>query len=89
MIELIVWIVFGALVGWIASMIMGTDSQQGGLANVVIGIIGALIGGYIARGFGGTGVTGFNFISFIVALGGAILLIAVVKMFSRGRHSTL
>ncbi len=89
MIELIVWIVFGALVGWIASMIMGTNGSQGGLANVVVGIVGALIGGYIARALGGPSVTGFNFVSFIVALGGAILLIAVVKMFSGGRRSVL
>ena len=87
--EFLVWIVFGALVGWIASMIMGTDHAQGGLANIVVGIVGALIGGYVARTLGGSGVTGFNFMSFAVALGGAILLIAIVKMFSKGRRTTV
>lgn len=82
MIELILWIVFGALVGWIASMIMGTNQQQGGLANIVIGMLGALIGGFVARSLGGAGVTGFNIVSFIVSLIGAVILIAVVKLFT-------
>lgn len=82
MVDLIVWVLFGALVGWIASMIMGTNGRQGGFANIVVGIVGALLGGFIARALGGAGVTGFNLMSFIVALGGAVLLIAVVKLFS-------
>ena len=82
MINFIIWILFGALVGWVASLVMGTDAQQGSLANIVIGIIGALIGGFIARALGGAGVTGFNFISFLIALGGAIILIAVVRFFT-------
>lgn len=84
--EFILWIAFGALVGWIASMIMGTNDRQGGMANVIIGIIGALLGGFIARAFGGAGVTGFNLSSFVLALGGAVLLIAVVKFFNRSSH---
>jgi uncharacterized membrane protein YeaQ/YmgE (transglycosylase-associated protein family) len=80
MIELIVWIAFGALIGWVASLIMGTDERQGGLANIVIGIVGAVVGGFIARTLGAEGVTGFNVVSFLVALGGAMLLIAIYKM---------
>ncbi len=82
MIELIMWIIFGALIGWIASLIMGTDERQGGLANIVIGIVGAVVGGFIARMLG-VDVSGFNVVSFLVALGGAVLLIAVYKMFTR------
>lgn len=81
--EFILWIAFGALVGWIASMIMGTNERQGGMANVIVGILGALLGGFIARAFGGAGVTGFNLTSFVLALAGAVLLIAVVRMFTR------
>lgn len=82
---LLVWIIFGAIIGWIASMIMGTDEEQGALANIAVGIVGALIGGFLAESLGGEGVTGFNFTSFVVALGGAVLLIAIVKFFSRPR----
>ena len=87
MIDLILWIIFGALVGWIASIIMGTSEEQGGLANIVVGIVGALIGGFVARQFGEPGVTGFNLTSFIVALLGAIVLIGAVKLFSRHPQS--
>ena len=70
---------FGALVGWIASKIMATDAQQGAVMNVVVGIIGALLGGWLMQFFGKEGVTGFNVYSFIVALVGAIVLIWIVK----------
>ena len=76
---IILWIVFGALVGWIASLIMKTDAQQGFLLNIIVGIIGAVIGGWIMSFFGKTGVGGFNFYSFLVALLGAVVLIAIVR----------
>ncbi len=81
---IILWIVFGALVGWIASMIMKTDAEQGAMMNIIVGIVGAVIGGWIMSLIGKTGVTGFNLYSFLVALVGAIVLIAIVKAF-RGR----
>jgi uncharacterized membrane protein YeaQ/YmgE (transglycosylase-associated protein family) len=80
---IILWIIFGALVGWIASMIMKTDAQQGAGLNIVVGIIGALIGGFIMNAVGHAGVTGFNLYSFLVALLGAIVLIAIVKAVRR------
>lgn len=76
---LILWIIFGALVGWIASMIMKTDAQQGAFLNIVVGIVGAVLGGWLMSFLGKTGVTGFNLYSFIVALVGAVILIAIVK----------
>lgn len=76
---LILWIVFGALVGWVASLIMKTDAQQGTLANILIGVVGAMIGGWVMSMIGGTGVYGFNLYSFLVALLGAVILIAIVK----------
>lgn len=88
MMNLILWIVFGAVVGWIASIIMGTNNQQGGFANVMVGILGALIGGFVAKAFGAEGVSGFNVTGFIVALGGAIILIAAVKLFNRNRTTS-
>jgi uncharacterized membrane protein YeaQ/YmgE (transglycosylase-associated protein family) len=76
---IILWIIFGGLVGWIASIIMKTDPQQGVFLNIVVGVIGALIGGWIMSILGATGVTGFNLYSFLVALVGAVVLLAIVR----------
>lgn len=85
--EIIGWLLFGALTGWIASLIMRTDAEQGVMANIVIGIIGAFIGGFIARLLGGSGVSGFNLYSLVVAVIGAVVLIAIIRAFARGgRH---
>ena len=81
--NILVWIIFGALVGWIASLVMGTNGEQGGFANVVVGIVGSLIGGFVSQALGMQGVNGFNIMSFITALVGAIVLLAIVRMFSR------
>lgn len=83
--NIILWIIFGALIGWIASIIMGTDAEQGSGLNIVVGIIGAVIGGVIMNFFGEAGVTGFNLWSFIVSLIGAIVLLAIVRAFRGGR----
>ena len=80
---IILWILFGGLVGWIASMFMKTDAQQGVGLNIIVGIVGAVLGGWIMSFFGKTGVTGFNLYSFLVALLGAIVLIAIVKAIRR------
>lgn len=76
---IILWIIFGGLVGWVASMIMKTNAQQGFLLNIVVGIVGAVIGGWIMGIVNQTGVGGFNLYSFLVALLGAVILIAIVK----------
>lgn len=73
----LIWIIFGALVGWIASMIMKTG---GGLVfDIVVGISGALIGGFIMNFFGQSGVGGFNLYSLLVAILGACVLIVIVR----------
>jgi uncharacterized membrane protein YeaQ/YmgE (transglycosylase-associated protein family) len=77
--NIILWIIFGAIVGWLASLIMKTNAQQGAGLDIVVGIVGALLGGFIMDFFGNSGVTGFNLYSFIVALIGAIVLLAIVK----------
>lgn len=77
---ILLWIILGALAGWIASLIMNTDEQQGAFLNIVVGIVGAVIGGYVFQAFGQTGVTGFNLYSIIVAIVGAVLLLAVVRL---------
>lgn len=79
----IVWIVLGALAGWAASVVMKTDAQQGVLINIIFGITGALVGGFLMNIFGEPGVTGFNIYSLFVAFIGAVALIALGKMFRR------
>jgi uncharacterized membrane protein YeaQ/YmgE (transglycosylase-associated protein family) len=81
--NLIFWILLGALAGWIDSMIMGRNAQMGALANIIVGIIGALVGGFIMNSLGGPGVTGFNLYSILVAIGGAVVLLLIVGLFRR------
>lgn len=74
------WIILGALAGWIASMIMKTDGQQGWLGNIIVGIVGAVVGGWVAGFLNMGGVDGFNFGSFLVALAGSVIVLFVYKM---------
>jgi uncharacterized membrane protein YeaQ/YmgE (transglycosylase-associated protein family) len=83
----IIWIVVGGLLGWIASMIMRTDAQQGMFLNVVVGIIGALLGGWLLAPLFGTGTINqndFSISSLLVSLLGAVILLAIVNLFRRG-----
>jgi uncharacterized membrane protein YeaQ/YmgE (transglycosylase-associated protein family) len=79
---LIAWIILGALAGWIASIIMRTDAEQGAIANIIVGIVGAVIGGFIMQMFGASGVDGFSLYSLLVAIGGAIVLLAAYRAIS-------
>lgn len=79
--EFIIWIVFGAFVGWVASMVMG--SGGGLLWDVIVGIIGAVLGGVIMRLLGESAGGGINLYSFLVALLGACVLIAIVRAVRR------
>lgn len=81
---IISWIIVGALAGWIASLIMGTNNQQGCLLDIVVGIVGAFIGGFVMNLLGFGTFTGFNLWSIIVAIIGAVILLAIIKAV-RGR----
>ena len=85
--EIIGWLAMGALAGWFASMIAGTNAQMGLLANIVVGILGAFLGGFIVRSLGGAGVDGFNLWSLLVATLGAVVLLMIVKAFRHSSHS--
>lgn len=84
--EIIAWIVVGGLAGWIASMIMKTDASMGALANIIVGIIGAFIGGFILRLFSAApaDANAINFGSILTAILGAVVLLAIIKAV-RGR----
>ena len=83
MIGIIIWLVVGGIIGWLASIVMRTDAQQGILLNIIVGIIGAFIGGLIVNG--GTINQDINLTSILVSLLGAIILLAIVNLFRRGR----
>ena len=70
---IIAFLVLGGIAGWVASLVMGTDAQQGIVGNVIVGIVGALVGGLVFNLFGSVGVTGFNLYSLLVAVIGAIV----------------
>ncbi|TAK95876.1 GlsB/YeaQ/YmgE family stress response membrane protein [Patescibacteria group bacterium] len=74
---IVLWIVFGAIVGLVASLVMG--NKDGLVVDIIIGIVGAVLGGWLMSFFGKVGVTGFNLYSFLVALLGAVVLIAIVR----------
>ncbi len=81
--SIIGWIILGGLAGWLASKIMGTDPEQGIFMNIVVGIVGALIGGFLMRALGQADITGFNLWSFFVALLGSIVLLAIYRAVAR------
>lgn len=85
--NLIIWLVVGGLIGWVASMIMRTDAQQGMILNVVVGIVGALLGGFLLAPMFGTGTINgndFSVASLGVSLLGAVILLAIVNLIRRG-----
>lgn len=85
--DIIAWVVLGALAGWIASVITGTNAEQGAIGNIVVGIIGAFIGGLLLRlfGTGNSDLGTFNLSSLLTAIVGATALLWAVKGFRRGR----
>jgi uncharacterized membrane protein YeaQ/YmgE (transglycosylase-associated protein family) len=86
--NVIIWLVVGGLVGWVASKVMNTDGQQGILMNVVVGIVGALIGGWVLSPIVGASTINqgdFSIGGLFVSLVGAIVLLAIVKLVTRRR----
>jgi uncharacterized membrane protein YeaQ/YmgE (transglycosylase-associated protein family) len=84
---ILVWLIVGGVVGWLASIIMRTDGQQGILLNVVVGIVGALLAGFVVSPMLGIGTIndGISLATFLVSLVGAIILLAIVNLFRCGR----
>lgn len=81
-------IIIGGILGWLASIVMRTDAQQGILLNIVVGIVGAILGGLLlAPLIGGNSITSgdFSVMSLLTSFLGAVILLAIVNMFRRGR----
>ena len=83
LLNILLWILFGALAGWIASLIAGKDSQMGIPANIVVGIVGAALGGWLASFFGLGAIDGFNLWSLLIAVVGAVILLAIINLIKR------
>ena len=84
MINFLIWIVVGALLGWVASIIMKTNSRQGLIADIIVGIVGAFIGGYFLSPLFNVGTINegdFSIPALLVSLGGAVILLAISKLF--------
>ncbi len=75
--SIVSWIILGGIAGWLASIITKRNDQMGCITNIVAGIIGAAVGGWVFSWFGGTSVTGFNLPSLLVAFVGAVIVLAV------------
>ena len=84
----IIWLIVGGIIGWLASMIMRTDGQQGIILNVIVGIVGSFLGGWLIAPLLGTGTVNagdFSIMGLVASLIGAIILLAIVNLFRRGR----
>ena len=84
--NIFLWIVFGALTGWIASLIMGRNHNMGLVSNIIVGIIGSALGGWLSSSvFHWGGISGFNWHSILVAVGGSCLLLLIFGGIGRRR----
>jgi uncharacterized membrane protein YeaQ/YmgE (transglycosylase-associated protein family) len=86
--NLLIWLVVGGLLGWVASKIMRTDASQGVILNIVVGIVGAFLGGWLLAPMLGTGTinqSDFSLSGLVVSLLGAVILLAIVNLVRRGR----
>ncbi len=87
MLNFIIWIIVGGLIGWVASLVMRTDAQQGTLLNIVVGIVGAFLAGLVLNPLFGGGTINqgdFSLSGLLISLLGAIVLLAIVNLFRRG-----
>lgn len=83
----IIWLILGGVIGWLASMLMKTNDQQGMFLNVVVGIVGAMLGGWFISplvGIGTINQDNFSMGAMLVSLVGAVILLAVVNLVRRG-----
>src|SRR3972149_11363607 len=84
MLNFLIWIVAGAVIGWVASIIMRTNSRQGTIADIVVGIVGAFVGGYLLSPLFNVSTINqgnFSLPALLVSLGGAVILLAISKLF--------
>jgi uncharacterized membrane protein YeaQ/YmgE (transglycosylase-associated protein family) len=82
--NIVVWLIVGAIAGWLASIVMKTNRSQGLIADIIVGIVGAFIGGFVLNALGvGGAVTGLNIASILTAFIGAVILLALLRFLRR------
>ena len=81
--NILLWIIFGGLAGWIGSLVARTNESQGLILNIVVGIVGAFLGGFLFSFFSAAGITGFNLYSMLVAVVGSIVLLLITRAVAR------
>lgn len=84
----IIWLIVGGILGWLASLVMKTDAEQGMISNVVVGIVGAFLGGWLLSPLFGSGTINsddFSLVSLLVSFLGAVILLAIVNLLKRGK----
>lgn len=77
------WIILGGIAGWLASIFTKNNANMGLIKNIIVGIVGAMLGGFVFSFFGSTGVTGFNLWSIFVAVVGAVILLVIINLFTK------
>lgn len=77
------WIILGGIAGWLASIFTKNNGNMGLIKNIIVGIVGAMLGGFVFGFFGSTGVTGFNLRSIFVAVVGAVILLVIINLFTK------
>ena len=83
----LIWLIFGGVIGWLASIVMKTNGQQGMILNVVVGVIGAMLAGWFVSplvGIGTINQDNFSLPGLLVSFVGAVILLAIVNLFRRG-----
>lgn len=86
--NIIIWLIVGGIIGWLASIIMKRDAQQGLLLNIVVGIVGSFLGGFLLAPMLGSGTANsgdFSVVGLLASLGGAVILLLLVNLVTRGR----
>ena len=84
----IIWLIVGGIIGWVASLIMKRDAQQGIILNVIVGIVGSFLGGFLIAPLLGSGTANsgdFSVMGLVASLIGAVILLAIVNLLTRGR----
>ena len=83
---ILLWILFGALIGWVASVLTHDNGRMGILANIVIGLIGSVIGGLISEAAGWGGINAWSWPGFLFSILGAVILLSLINLFNRNHR---
>ena len=81
--DILSWIVLGGIAGWLASLVTKRNDRMGCISNIIAGVVGAAVGGWVFSFFGGASVTGFNWTSLFVAFVGAVIVLGILNLFTR------